>query len=85
MKTAELSFDTHNQIQNIAELPKGTGHIMLVDDEKPILEICKSDLEFLGYKVWTFSHPEEALRAFYEDPGWFDVVLVDQMIFKRLF
>lgn len=46
------------------ELPlhRGGEHLLLVDDEKIILNLGRDMLESLGYRVTTFQNPEDALK-----------------------
>ncbi len=56
---------------------KGTEHILFVDDEPTIAEMCKSQLEALGYKVTSLSNSLEALAQFKTFPGSFDLIITD--------
>ena len=58
-------------------LPTGSGRILLVDDEAPIINWTRAMLEELGYKVDGFHDPVEALAAFKEAPDLFDLVITD--------
>lgn len=55
----------------------GSGHIMLVDDEKSVLNVQKNMLIFLGYTVTPFNSSEEALKQFKATPDQFDLVITD--------
>ncbi len=55
----------------------GTEHILLVDDEKTIIEMEQDMLERLGYKVTLRSRSIEALEAFRASPDKFDLVITD--------
>jgi len=63
-------------------LSKGTEHIMLVDDEKTILEVFKGILEKQGYKITTFKDGLSALQAFTNAPGLFDLIITDMTMPK---
>lgn len=52
--------------------------ILIVDDEKRILELFKPLLEDSGYYVETAFTPDEALRLVRED--YFDIVFIDQLL-----
>ena len=53
--------------QSFSHMPKGAGeHVVLVDDEAPVLEMGKAVLESLGYNVVAFDNPENALQFFGE-------------------
>ncbi len=58
-------------------IPRGNEHILLVDDEAPLVEIGRSMLNRLGYRVTTANNSIEALRLFCETPGRFDLVITD--------
>jgi CheY-like chemotaxis protein len=58
-------------------IPRRTGHILLVDDEKVVLEITEEILQDLGYTVTTRISGTEALKTFRENPGTFDLLITD--------
>jgi PAS domain S-box-containing protein len=58
-------------------LPMGCEHILLVDDEQPLVEIGKQMLERLGYNVAARTSSIEALELFKVDPNRFDLVITD--------
>jgi PAS domain S-box-containing protein len=58
-------------------LPTGTEHILLVDDEAPIVHLEKQALERLGYRITSFTGSVDALAAFKDDPSQFDLVMTD--------
>jgi PAS domain S-box-containing protein len=68
------TIDTHKQRQTI---PKGTEHILLVDDEPSIVHLEKQMLERLGYCITSFTGSKDALAAFETDPTQFDLVITD--------
>ena len=55
----------------------GTGHILLVDDEKPICFMIEQMLERLGYSVSSRNSSLDALEAFKASPDKFDLVITD--------
>ena len=57
--------------------PKGTEHILLVDDEETIARLLKRMLECLGYRVTVRTSSVEALQAFRSQPEKFDLVVTD--------
>lgn len=57
--------------------PKGSGRILLVDDEDYVIKIEKKMLERLGYDVTPITDSEEALSLFSSQPGTFDIVITD--------
>ena len=60
----------------------GTEHILLIDDEKTIIEMEQNMLERLGYKVTSHSSSIEALEAFRAAPDKFDMVITDMAMPK---
>ena len=59
------------------KLVKGKGHVLVVDDEEPIIKLSKRFLEGYGYTVTTAIDPEEALRIFSKNANDFDAVITD--------
>ena len=57
--------------------PSGTERILLVDDEKATIDVVKVMLERLGYKVTIRTSSTDALEAFRNQPGNFDLVITD--------
>ena len=57
--------------------PVRGGHVLLVDDEEPLLFLASRLLGRLGHRVTTFASPSEALEAFRSRPGAFDLVVTD--------
>jgi CheY-like chemotaxis protein len=58
-------------------LPGGNEQVLLVEDEKVLLNIVKKMLERLGYRVVPKANGMEALETFRADPQAFDVVITD--------
>jgi len=58
-------------------IQKGVEKILLVDDEKPILQMVQRVLERLGYKVSSRISSIEALEAFRSNPDKYDLVITD--------
>lgn len=65
------------QTPKAAPLPVG-GRALFVDDEPALVEIGQEMLTALGYEAEGFTDPEAALIRFSEDPGRFDLVVLDQ-------
>lgn len=57
--------------------PGGTEHILLVDDEQPLVNVGKNLLEKLGYEVTTTTSSVEAFKLFLLQPNEFDLVISD--------
>jgi len=58
-------------------LPTGTERILIVDDEKAIIDITKKILTFLRYGVEARTSSLEALELFKAMPDKFDMVITD--------
>ncbi len=65
-----------------ADAPRGTGNIMLVDDEPPILMLEEKILSRLGYDTDAFSKSEEALARIQSHPHAYDLVITDMTMPK---
>ncbi len=63
-------------------LPGGSECILLVDDEKALLDIGRDFLERLGYRVETRASSIDAIKAFAINPGKYDLVISDMNLPK---
>jgi CheY-like chemotaxis protein len=61
-------------------IARGKGTIMLVDDEKMVLQANKELLEFLGYTVYAFGSGQEAIAVYMEKRNNFDLVILDMIM-----
>ena len=59
------------------ELIRGDACVMMVDDEKLLVDIGRRSLERLGYRVVPLTDPVQALKMFQEDPTRFDLIITD--------
>jgi len=59
---------------------RGTGIVLLVDDEPMVLQIGKMMLQRLGFQVQTAESGEEALKRFKADPAGIDLVILDMIM-----
>ena len=64
------------------ELPGGSEHILLVDDEESLVTMLREILSSLGYSVSSFSSSSEALAAFMEQPDSYELLFTDQTMPK---
>ncbi|MBC2594671.1 PAS domain S-box protein [Ruficoccus amylovorans] len=65
----------------VEEKPRsGSERILLVDDEKEIINVMQRHLTFLGYDVTIFSDSTEAAEAVMRQPTSFDIVVTDQVM-----
>jgi CheY-like chemotaxis protein len=62
-----------------APLPRGNGEtLMIVDDERPLVELAEETVAALGYEPVGFVSSRLALEAFRAAPERFDAVLTDE-------
>ena len=69
--------EKEEQSQAVTELLEGNEHILLVDDEKVIIEMEQQMLERLGYRVTALTSSQDALEVFAAGPDRFDLVITD--------
>ena len=62
----------------VESIPAGTERILLVDDEKLLVEMSQIMLERMGYVVTARTSSIEALTTFRNQPDAFDLVITDQ-------
>ena len=61
---------------------KGKERILFVDDDKEIADMGKEMLEGYGYRVESKTCSEDALEAFRDRPGKFDLIITDMIMPK---
>jgi CheY-like chemotaxis protein/anti-sigma regulatory factor (Ser/Thr protein kinase) len=64
-------------VDALEPLPIGKGLVLVVDDEKPIVDMLKEMLECLGYDVAERYGSYDALEAFRSRADSFDLVITD--------
>ena len=75
-----LPILNHNQEEICSHemaLPRGKEHVLLVDNEKELIQIGEEMLRYLGYRVSGIVGSYAGLEAFQEDPHKYDVVISD--------
>lgn len=58
-------------------LSAGTGTVLLIEDQAPVLRVMRHTLETCGYRVITASNGDEALAAYRTAEGRVDLVVSD--------
>ena len=58
----------------------GSETILVVDDEKMLLEVSREMLELLGYRVYTAENGQEAIAVYRERQNEIDMVLLDMIM-----
>lgn len=71
--------ETSPALEDVSDtaLPKGTGTILLVEDEPMVREIARRTLEMSGYKVLEAANGRDALDVVAQEQGSIDLVLTD--------
>ena len=59
---------------------KGTETILLVDDEKMVMEVNKDVLEFLGYRVYTAGSGQKGIAVYMENQKEIKLVILDMLM-----
>jgi PAS domain S-box-containing protein len=59
---------------------RGREAVLVIDDERDLLEMLRIGLERLGYKVTGYADPLKALERFRCEPTRWDVVVTDEMM-----
>ncbi|MFO7570456.1 MAG: PAS domain S-box protein [Smithellaceae bacterium] len=72
--------EVQNQIEPEAVPVSGKEAILLVDDEKGILDVVGKMIEGLGYAVLTAESGEEAVELYRSDPDAIDLVIMDMIM-----
>lgn len=61
----------------VIQLPGGSEHILLVDDEEALIEVLGDMLRLLGYRVTATTSSADALGMFQARPADFDLIITD--------
>ncbi|MFO0985105.1 MAG: PAS domain S-box protein [Planctomycetota bacterium] len=59
------------------QVPAGARHILVVEDEEVLADLCRRQLEALGYRVTVHTSSLNALEDFRRQPAEFDLVITD--------
>ncbi len=62
------------------EVTKGTGTVLLVDDEDVIQEVGKNLLEAMGYRVLLAGDGKEAVEVYGKNRDVIDIVILDMVM-----
>jgi CheY-like chemotaxis protein len=62
------------------QVPKGSGTVLVVDDEEILRKLATEILEMCGYTVLSATNGEEAVKLFRALAGQIDLVLLDMMM-----
>lgn len=67
-------------VKTAEQFIKGTGTVLLVDDEEVILEIGEALLETMGYRVLIARDGKEAIEVYRKNKDDIDIVLLDMVM-----
>ena len=73
----KIDMQVTADVDDIVQLPTGNERILLVDDEKVLVDLGRQMLESLGYSVVCRTSSIEALELFKAQPDNFDLVITD--------
>ncbi|MCX6556101.1 MAG: ATP-binding protein, partial [Candidatus Aminicenantes bacterium] len=62
------------------KIVRGTETVLLVEDEKTVLDVSKEMLEALQYKVYTADSGQEAIAVYTEKKGTINLVILDMVM-----
>ena len=74
---ADMSGAGNEKTSTSQEFAQGSGCVLLVEDEVPILDTVCKILEKIGYNVDDFLDGKSAMAAFERDPYRYDIVITD--------
>ncbi len=60
-----------------AEMTRGNGHVLLVDDQQSVLQAVSAMLAQVGYQITTMTSAQKSLAVFQQSSEIFDLVIVD--------
>lgn len=76
--------ESKKKVSNVPKTPdkpiKGTGTVLLVDDEKAVQDVCKGLLENIGYKVFVANDGKKATELYRKKQDEIDIVLLDMIM-----
>ena len=64
----------------IPTVSKGTGTILLIDDEEMIIKVAEELLQELGYKVLTARSGQDAIKLYKKNAAKIDLVIMDMIM-----
>lgn len=72
-----IEMETGRDELPVKQLPGGSEHILLVDDEEVLVEVLGDMLRLLGYRVTATTSSVGALHMFQAKPADFDLLITD--------
>jgi len=71
-----------SRTEPVGPVPGGSERILLIDDDKAVMDTFEVMLEYLGYDVVPKLSRADALKALQGQPDTFDLVIMDQTMSK---
>ncbi|MGK0367320.1 MAG: two-component system cell cycle sensor histidine kinase/response regulator CckA [Thermoproteota archaeon] len=65
-------------MSEVSETSNPIAHVILIDDEKDILELVEENLLDLNYKVTSFFNPTDAVKFIKKHIATIDIIITDQ-------
>ncbi|MFC1592290.1 response regulator, partial [Thermodesulfobacteriota bacterium] len=75
-----IYLDIQAEEKNASPIPGGNECLLIVDDEKLIVDMTKLMLKQLGYKVYGRTGSHNALEMVRKDPYKFDLIITDKIM-----
>lgn len=72
--------DVVKEMAATGKIVRGTETILLVDDEKMLMEVNKELLEMLGYRIYISGSGQEAISVYLEKRNEIDLVILDMIM-----
>ncbi|MEW6326138.1 MAG: response regulator [Thermodesulfobacteriota bacterium] len=72
--------ESQESIDSAEGFIRGTGVVLLVDDEEALRDVGQKWLEAMGYSVLTAQEGKEAIRVYKENRDSIDIVLLDMIM-----
>ncbi|MBU1057917.1 MAG: PAS domain S-box protein [Proteobacteria bacterium] len=67
-------------VKKSVQIIKGSETVLLVEDEKVVLDVGRELLKFMGYRVLTAKDGKEALTVYLKNPGQIDIIILDMIM-----
>ena len=80
LPAVEVHVKKHEKPEPKAEWIKGTGTILVIDDEEPVMKISRAMLERLGYRVLEARTGQEAIDIVETFDSHIDLALLDILL-----
>ncbi len=77
LPVCEIGEHKKLEILNPEEIKGGSEHLLVVDDEEPLVNIIEDALRRYGYQVTGFTDSQMAYSQFIKNPKQFDLLITD--------